>query len=403
MNALVGNPNRSIRTSNMISSTIALGLSYFIMIFDPNLTSKVIFLALVLIVFSNENFKTVDYKNHIINLKQSIFLYYIAFIFYALLSVLFLPDMAHPIKLWLELTSASLSVFLILKLIKFSESQFEAWVVVIFFCLTCWGALEKINMYGLDPLRLNRLSTTIGIIFIPSIFVALSMRVKYRRLTVFGIILLMLISLVAFIRFGYGDSIKLTLVVGVGALILHYILGRRAYFIYAVTITIILVIQPLWGEILGYFLTSEIATNFKESALIRLHAWQSFGAIAREVPFFGIGFGGSQSVSQTTAYLSIDPKYYLGFAVHPHDNFLQIWVELGAVGVLLFWLFLMEITRLMSNLPKSVSPAAFAYLCSTTAAGLVFDSAWRHWWISAIGIGAVMISFLSSKEKSLSH
>jgi O-antigen ligase len=65
---------------------------------------------------------------------------------------------------------------------------------------------------------------------------------------------------------------------------------------------------------------------------------------------------------------------------HPHNVPLQIWFELGVVGVvpatMIVWLGFRRIARL----PEDVMPIVAAFMCSIFAVSCVSHGAWQVWW-----------------------
>ena len=87
--------------------------------------------------------------------------------------------------------------------------------------------------------------------------------------------------------------------------------------------------------------------------------------------------------------------------LHPHDGWLQIWLELGGIGAglvaLLLWTVVSRLGRLRA------APSAQATAAATLVAGLTICSVsfgvWQSWWLSSLWIAAAMTAPLLAGEK----
>jgi O-antigen ligase len=73
-------------------------------------------------------------------------------------------------------------------------------------------------------------------------------------------------------------------------------------------------------------------------------------------------------------------------ASHPHNAFLQLWVELGLVGVLLVCaLSVLFFVHVMQKAQPWLRPFWLAWFAMVAAIALVSHGAWQPWWMSVIG------------------
>jgi O-antigen ligase len=89
-----------------------------------------------------------------------------------------------------------------------------------------------------------------------------------------------------------------------------------------------------------------------------------------------------------------------GIKLHPHNDALQIWLELGAVGAVLaaaFWgVTLMRLIRPARSLPAAAAAAsATAYLLF----GLVNFGVWQEWWLALGALSAMLAILNASPDK----
>ena len=93
-----------------------------------------------------------------------------------------------------------------------------------------------------------------------------------------------------------------------------------------------------------------------------------------------------------------------GIVLHPHDDALQVWLELGAVGAVLFaglwWLMLRGLARARADMGAAgVTAAASVYLLF---GALNFD-VWHEWWLALgalVGVCAALLLAPGAAETS---
>lgn len=101
--------------------------------------------------------------------------------------------------------------------------------------------------------------------------------------------------------------------------------------------------------------------------------------------FFGWGFEASAALQRTTSNMPLGS---------PQNAALQLWLELGLVGVVLALIALFFGLRAIERGTEHMRPAAIAVLTAGGAmmfAGLV---SWAIWWFTALGLAAILIAFV---------
>jgi O-antigen ligase len=208
-------------------------------------------------------------------------------------------------------------------------------------------------------------------------------------------------------RRGHGIAALLVLVVSTGA-ILRSISGAAAMglaagavmsFIAILTprrvglaivgavLALSLILAPVEGDILQKVMPDAVHERLvQSSSRARVAIARSFGAAVAVDPWKGAGFGTSARFIETRAAARIEPGLRPMLAVgHPHNIFLQIWAELGIVGVILTGAILMMMVGLIGRLPRGESVVALGLVASCTAVAFVEHGAWQGWWIAAVG------------------
>ena len=139
------------------------------------------------------------------------------------------------------------------------------------------------------------------------------------------------------------------------------------------------------------------SVGVKGSIAHRYYIWKFTIDRAREHPILGWGLDASRSLPGGDVSIGVGREL---MPLHPHNAFLQIWVELGYVGLIL----LAAIIWLM--FPKTPSDEAFdknmAILPITISMLVVIMSLsfgiWQSWWMSAIALIICLASMASGKK-----
>lgn len=137
------------------------------------------------------------------------------------------------------------------------------------------------------------------------------------------------------------------------------------------------------------FVTPLLTQVFENNALpyswnARLEIWSYITERIWERPWFGHGLDAAR------AHIPVVP-------VHPHSASLQIWFELGIVGVLLAAAFVVAGGRALVHGFGNNRPAAAAAAGTLAAVGVVADlsfNLWAEWWIATLFIAAATVGAL---------
>ena len=115
-------------------------------------------------------------------------------------------------------------------------------------------------------------------------------------------------------------------------------------------------------------------------------------------PIFGVGTGSTHPLDEARGSdlpllpltKGIDTALRTGS--HPHNFYIQVWYEFGAIGATLFLLLGLTIVRGISNLSGKLAPyflSAFATVAVTCTSSF---GLFEHWYISAIVVTASMMT-----------
>jgi O-antigen ligase len=114
----------------------------------------------------------------------------------------------------------------------------------------------------------------------------------------------------------------------------------------------------------------------------------------------GTGFASSPHLSRHPAAAELTPAERRGLDWgHPHNAFLQAWVELGLPGALLLSGLIIAVLRRLATLPAASQRVGLTVVMAITAIALVSHGAWQGWWISAVILAAALLTLSARNSK----
>ena len=179
------------------------------------------------------------------------------------------------------------------------------------------------------------------------------------------------------------------LAAGAGAFGVAWAAPRLALNAAVAIVALALVLAPFMGLIGARFVD---ATPDRAGALFhvshRIVIWREFGARVGDRLWLGHGYNASSEISDepSAAPRGADARQLIE-KIHPHNAFLQIWVEFGILGVVAALLSLRHLRGSLLALSPRRLPARLAFFFFVAAVMLVSHSMWQPWWIAAIGAG----------------
>ena len=122
------------------------------------------------------------------------------------------------------------------------------------------------------------------------------------------------------------------------------------------------------------------------SAQHRVEIWQFSAQLLAERPLLGWGFDASRHIGAMSDGDGSRPPLPL----HPHNAPLQIWLELGAVGVVLAAVLLWQLVQRVERLAPHVRPFGQASFAAVLMAACVSFGMWQGWWLAFLVQAACM-------------
>ena len=193
-------------------------------------------------------------------------------------------------------------------------------------------------------------------------------------------------------------------ILAVAAAIAVFFFQRAVLGITAVGLILAIFAAPLIPPMMTDPQTLEARYDgFSESAIHRISIWQRSAEKIKDNPVAGSGFDtvralyGSWSARSTTFLPGTERRWTVmsePIPLHPHNAFLQIWIELGAIGAALCAAFLCALIYVIAQKSRDDLTCAVslgAFVSGTFIANISFG-AWQAWWIAAlILIGALIV------------
>ena len=171
----------------------------------------------------------------------------------------------------------------------------------------------------------------------------------------------------------------------------------------------ILCVVPLFMPIIVYFgsgwLLSIIQWDselFRQSsALTRLAIWQETVKLIALNPVVGYGNYAWKAITETQLLRSDLFEGGLGSSFsHPHNTFLQMWLEFGLIGIALFGYLLANIAYCISKLGAKCRPGAIALFAASITVASVSHGAWQSWWVGSLILLSAIVAGLCRSTSS---
>jgi O-antigen ligase len=244
------------------------------------------------------------------------------------------------------------------------------------------GSVEIVKSYS------NRNVASLALLLWPALLCAVASWHANKTMVVVLGVALAAITVFA----GYHETSKVAIVVSTIIFALATFWSRATVRAIAIGwITVVLGILPLAH--FGYnSLKLQNASWLQTSAQERIRIWGDIAKLTLAAPIFGIGARSTQSLkafAEKTAakQASTSPPR---LARHPHNVYLQVWYELGAVGAVLFLVAGLVLIYQVSLLPEGIVPFGLATLTvGLVEIGSSFDI-WQPWFFALLTLSPVL-------------
>jgi hypothetical protein len=136
-----------------------------------------------------------------------------------------------------------------------------------------------------------------------------------------------------------------------------------------------------------------------EQSLHRLVMWSYVKEKIIEKPMLGHGFFSSRNIANEHLITTNKTNYQL-ISLHPHNNILQIWLELGLIGLTIFFVFIKFLLKkiyLIDKYNHKVATVSLISFFQIFIIGHLSYGFWQSWWLSIILINFILYSLLFKK------
>jgi exopolysaccharide production protein ExoQ len=198
---------------------------------------------------------------------------------------------------------------------------------------------------------------------------------------------------------GESQTAVLGLLVGVMVFPVARFLPRLTNWLGLAAVLAVLAVSPFFGtlarQMLGANFHNTMAAAHSDD---RVNIWLSFEAAAQRKWLLGNGFGSSLNLQNAAVAKEIAPeRVTLLGASHPHNAFLQLWVELGLAGAALVAVLFIFLFRSIGRADPRLQPFMLTWAAVVCAIALVSHGAWQAWWVAAIAASAA--GFLATAQE----
>ena len=253
---------------------------------------------------------------------------------------------------------------------------------------------------GHELATLNRTSTVIALLVWPVALIVAQICNRYAAAAV--------IVLSALLLFALAPSTPLVaFAVGLIAFVLAWVshgLGKRILLMgFAASVIAIPLLDVLAPPVIE-ILTANI--SWPNSEVHRLVIWQFAAERIFEHPLVGWGLDASRAIpgkNEELFLFQVGTHSVTGQAMplHPHNALIQIWLELGLVGIILIGAMF---SLIVASIPTSAhNRAGSATLIATTACALSIAQlgfgVWQGWWMATLGL-MVMVAIATATHVS---
>lgn len=248
----------------------------------------------------------------------------------------------------------------------------------------------------------GKINDELKIISVFAFCVGLGFATKFKQISVFlGFWLLILI--VSLFATGFteykdyalikGDVFSETVLFGVPLSIivlgLSYAAPKLMTNLLFAALSIVLMFSP-WLFQLSYSITRSSWLPKPHDILVRGEIWDGVARKIMERPFFGFGLDSSRylkNIDLKNDYMPTDNPW------HPHNMFLQVWLDLGLIGVVIVVVLFYLSWRYVSAVKQSIRPSILAGITMLGVVALVSHSIWQTWSLALFTFFIVLASF----------
>ena len=195
-----------------------------------------------------------------------------------------------------------------------------------------------------------------------------------------------------------GTAAKAALIAGLPIGVLFYLAHGRAAYAAAIVSVLVIISAPLtFARLERIPAFAETADAIKLSAGHRLLIWSFAGDRIAERPLAGWGLDSARAVPGGKDPIRPGQSW---MPLHPHNAALQLWLELGVPGTVLFALIVSVVWMALAraNWPRLYCAAAGASLAIALIASCAAYGIWQEWWLGTLAISLFLVLVMARVE-----
>ena len=127
------------------------------------------------------------------------------------------------------------------------------------------------------------------------------------------------------------------------------------------------------------------------SAQHRVEIWWRAAGRTLETPLLGQGIDASRALKPMGETSQFDPLTESLLPLHPHNAFLQVWLELGALGAVLGLAVALLVLAGTRRLERDDQPYALASFTAALAMVSTAYGIWQAWWMAGMLAAGLML------------
>ena len=119
-------------------------------------------------------------------------------------------------------------------------------------------------------------------------------------------------------------------------------------------------------------------------------------------PILGNGIFSARLIGDNEKIINSEGKAISAIPLHPHNATLQIWLELGLVGIIIFYVFIIAFVNKINSLTKvdyKYKLLGQLSLIQIFTIGQLSYGFWQHWWLSVVIINILFYKILYESVK----
>lgn len=279
-------------------------------------------------------------------------------------------------------------------------------VILALFCILCRLIADGVIPHHFDESSsayFNRIFTTVILLSLALAGAVLNQISSRTHASILIFVLCIVVGLTAITA--NSQSALLAWIVGWTLMLTCYLMSKK---IQNILLGLLCTVPMFMPTIVYYGSTLLLSLIQQDSVLLRLSSastrlgiWQETVKLIALNPIIGYGNYALRIITETHPLHNdlfkggMDVSYS-----HPHNTFLQIWLEFGLIGITLFCIFLASIAFRISKLGDKSRPGVIALFAACITVASISHGAWQSWWVGSLILLSAIVAGFYKKSAS---